>query len=42
MSEGRELTKLNMLMNAISKEDIGEEETPDFYADLKEAAWNPT
>ena len=40
MSEDRELTKLNMLMNAISEEDIGEEETPDFYADLKEAAWN--
>ena len=34
------MTKLNMLMNAISEEDIGEEETPDFYADLKEAAWN--
>lgn len=40
MSEDKDLKKLNMLMNAISEEDIGEEETPDFYADLKEAAWN--
>ena len=46
MSEDRELTKLNMLMNAFNEvkaEENQEEEldeAPDFYADLKEAAWN--
>ena len=45
MSEDKDLKKLNMLMNAFNEvkaEEIQEEEeeAPDFYADLKEAAWN--
>lgn len=45
MSEDKDLKKLNMLMNAFNEvkaEESQEEEedTPDFYADLKEAAWN--
>ena len=46
MSEDKDLKKLNMLMNAFNEvkaEENHEEEldeAPDFYADLKEAAWN--
>ena len=45
MSEDKDLKKLNMLMNAFNEvkaeeNQEEEEETPDFYADLKEAAWN--
>lgn len=45
MSEDKDLKKLNMLMNAFNEvkteeSQEEEEETPDFYADLKEAAWN--
>lgn len=46
MSEDKDLKKLNMLMNAFNEvkaEENQEEEldeAPDFYADLKEAAWN--
>ena len=46
MSEDKDLKKLNMLMNAfyeVKAEENQEEEldeAPDFYADLKEAAWN--
>lgn len=45
MSEDKDLKKLNMLMNAFNEvkaEESQEEEedTPDFYAELKEAAWN--
>ncbi len=44
MSEDKDLKKLNMLMNAFNEvkaEESQEEEedTPDFYAELKEAAW---
>ena len=45
MSEDKDLKKLNMLMNAFNEvkaEENQEEEldeAPDFYADLKEAAW---
>lgn len=45
MNEDKDLKKLNMLMNAFNEvkaeeSQEEEEETPDFYADLKEAAWN--
>lgn len=45
MSEDKDLKKLNMLMNAFNEvkaeeSQEEEEEAPDFYADLKEAAWN--
>lgn len=45
MSEDKDLKKLNMLMNAFNEvkaeeNQEEEEEAPDFYADLKEAAWN--
>lgn len=46
MNEDKDLKKLNMLMNAFNEvkaEENQEEEldeAPDFYADLKEAAWN--
>ena len=46
MSKDKDLKKLNMLMNAFNEvkaEENQEEEldeAPDFYADLKEAAWN--
>ena len=46
MSDDKDLKKLNMLMNAFNEvkaEENQEEEldeAPDFYADLKEAAWN--
>jgi hypothetical protein len=45
MSEDKDLKKLNMLMNAFNEvkaeeSQEEEEETPDFYAELKEAAWN--
>ena len=46
MSEDKDSKKLNMLMNAFNEvkaEENQEEEldeAPDFYADLKEAAWN--
>ena len=46
MSADKDLKKLNMLMNAFNEvkaEENQEEEldeAPDFYADLKEAAWN--
>ena len=46
MSKDKDLKKLNMLMNAFNEvkaEENQEEEldeVPDFYADLKEAAWN--
>ncbi len=46
MSEDKDLTKLKMLMNAIKevKEEENQEEElddeVDFYAELKEAAWN--
>ena len=46
MSEDKDLKKLNVLMNAFNEvkaEENQEEEldeAPDFYADLKEAAWN--
>ena len=46
MSEDKDLKKLNMLMSAFNEvkaEENQEEEldeAPDFYADLKEAAWN--
>lgn len=45
MSEDKNLTKLKMLMNAINEveEESQEEELDeevDFYAELKEAAWN--
>lgn len=46
MSEDKDLKKLNMLMNAFNEVKAEEnqeeelEEAPDFYADLKEAAWN--
>lgn len=46
MNENKDLKKLNMLMNAFNEvkaEENQEEEldeAPDFYADLKEAAWN--
>ena len=46
MSEDKDLKKLNMLMNAFNEvkaEENQEEEldeATDFYADLKEAAWN--
>lgn len=45
MNEDKDLKKLNMLMNAFNEvkaEESQEEEedTPDFYAELKEAAWN--
>ena len=48
MSEDKDLKKLNMLMNAFNEvkaEENQEEEldeAPDFYADLKEAAWTTT
>ena len=46
MSEDKDLKKLNMLMNAFNEVKAEEnqedelDEAPDFYADLKEAAWN--
>lgn len=45
MSEDKDLKKLNMLMNAFNEvkaeeNQEEEEEAPNFYADLKEAAWN--
>lgn len=46
MNEDKDLKKLNMLMNAFNEvkaEENQEEEldeAPDFYADLKETAWN--
>lgn len=46
MSKDKDLKKLNMLMNAFNEvkaEENQEEEldeAPDFYAELKEAAWN--
>lgn len=45
MNEDKDLKKLNMLMNAFNEvkaeeNQEEEEEAPDFYADLKEAAWN--
>ena len=45
MSEDKDLKKLNMLMNAFNEvkaeeNQEEEEEAPDFYTDLKEAAWN--
>lgn len=45
MSEDKDLKKLNMLTNAFNEvkaeeSQEEEEETPDFYAELKEAAWN--
>ena len=46
MNKDKDLKKLNMLMNAFNEvkaEENQEEEldeAPDFYADLKEAAWN--
>lgn len=45
MNEDKDLKKLNMLMNAFNEvkaeeSQEEEEEAPDFYADLKEAAWN--
>lgn len=45
MNEDKDLKKLNMLMNAFNEvkaeeSQEEEEETPDFYAELKEAAWN--
>lgn len=46
MNEDKDLKKLNTLMNAFNEvkaEENQEEEldeAPDFYADLKEAAWN--
>lgn len=46
MSEDKVLKKLNMLMNAFNEVKAEENqedelnEAPDFYADLKEAAWN--
>lgn len=46
MSKDKDLKKLNMLMNAfndVKAEENQEEEldeAPDFYAELKEAAWN--
>ncbi len=46
MNEDKDLKKLNMLMNAFNEVKAEENqedelnEAPDFYADLKEAAWN--
>lgn len=45
MNEDKDLKKLNMLMNAFNEVKADEsqeeeEENPDFYAELKEAAWN--
>ena len=45
MNEDKDLKKLNMLMNAFNEvkaeeNQEEEEEAPDFYTDLKEAAWN--
>lgn len=46
MNEDKDLKKLNMLMNAFNEAKAEEnqedelDEAPDFYADLKEAAWN--
>lgn len=45
MSEDKDLKKLNMLMNAFNEvkaeeSQEEEEEIPNFYAELKEAAWN--
>lgn len=46
MNEYKDLKKLNMLIDAFNEvkaeENLEEEldEAPDFYADLKEAAWN--
>lgn len=44
MSEDKDLTKLKMLMNAINEVEEDQEEElddeVDFYAELKEAAWN--
>lgn len=46
MNEDKDLKKLNMLMNAFNEVKAEEnqedelDEAPDFYADLKEAAWN--
>lgn len=46
MNEDKNLKKLNMLMNAFNEVKAEEnqedelDEAPDFYADLKEAAWN--
>ena len=37
MCENRELDKLRILLNAV---EAMEEEDPDFFAELKEAAWN--
>ena len=37
MSEDRQLKKLRMLLNAV---ETVEEDAPDLYDDLKEAAWN--
>ena len=37
MNKNRELDKLRILMNAV---DSLQEEEPDFYAELKDAAWN--
>lgn len=46
MNEDKDLKKLNMLMNAFNEAKAEEnqeeefDEASDFYADLKEAAWN--
>lgn len=46
MNEDKDLKKLNMLMNAFNEVKAEEnqedelDEAPDFYAELKEAAWN--
>lgn len=46
MNEDKDLKKLNMQMNAFNEVKAEEsqedelDEAPDFYADLKEAAWN--
>lgn len=42
MDGNKEFTKLSMLMNAINEVNDDEiiDEATDFYADLKEAAWN--
>ena len=40
MSDDIELDKLRILLNAVEAVEAIEDEEPDFYAELKEAAWN--
>lgn len=40
INEERELRKLQMLMNAMDTLHEDEDEEPDFYGELKQAAWN--